>query len=67
VIDHDLARRVAAGSAQVSRFLGEWKIPAAGYWTALAADAIGFHIALMDHLIQIPQVDRAWGRYQSHT
>ncbi len=28
---------------------------------AVAADALGFHgIALMDHLIQIPQVDRAW-------
>ena len=28
---------------------------------ALAADSIGFDgIALMDHLIQIPQVDRAW-------
>ena len=28
---------------------------------ALAANSLGFHgIALMDHLIQIPQVDRAW-------
>ena len=35
-----------------------------GAWVrsvALAADEIGLHgIALMDHLIQIPQVGRAW-------
>ena len=62
-IDHDhspsaLPRVVL----QVSRFPWGEKDP--GGWlrdVALAADAIGFHgIALMDHLIQIPQVDRAW-------
>lgn len=47
---------------QVSRF--PWGDEDPADWlrdVALAADAIGFHgIALMDHLIQIPQVDRAW-------
>ena len=47
---------------QVSRF--PWGDEDPGGWLqdlALAADAIGFDgIALMDHLIQIPQVDRAW-------
>lgn len=46
---------------QVSRF-GWGETPAR--WLrdlAMAADAYGFDgIALMDHLIQIPQVDRAW-------
>jgi alkanesulfonate monooxygenase SsuD/methylene tetrahydromethanopterin reductase-like flavin-dependent oxidoreductase (luciferase family)/predicted kinase len=47
---------------QVSRF--PWGEEDPGGWLrklALAADAMGFDgIALMDHLIQIPQVDRAW-------
>ena len=47
---------------QVSRFPWGDEDPAG--WlrdVALTADAIGFDgIALMDHLIQIPQVDRAW-------
>jgi alkanesulfonate monooxygenase SsuD/methylene tetrahydromethanopterin reductase-like flavin-dependent oxidoreductase (luciferase family) len=46
---------------QVSRF--PWESDPSGWLRdlALAADAIGFDgIALMDHLIQIPQVDRAW-------
>ena len=47
---------------QVSRF--PWGDEDPGRWLrdlALAADAIGFDgIAVMDHLIQIPQVDRAW-------
>jgi alkanesulfonate monooxygenase SsuD/methylene tetrahydromethanopterin reductase-like flavin-dependent oxidoreductase (luciferase family)/predicted kinase len=46
---------------QVSRF--PWGEDPSGWLrdVALAADAIGFSgIALMDHLIQIPQVDRAW-------
>jgi alkanesulfonate monooxygenase SsuD/methylene tetrahydromethanopterin reductase-like flavin-dependent oxidoreductase (luciferase family)/predicted kinase len=47
---------------QVSRF--PWGDDDPAGWlrdVALAADAMGFHgIALMDHLIQIPQVDRAW-------
>jgi alkanesulfonate monooxygenase SsuD/methylene tetrahydromethanopterin reductase-like flavin-dependent oxidoreductase (luciferase family)/predicted kinase len=46
---------------QVSRF--PWAEDPSGWLRdlALAADAIGFDgIALMDHLIQIPQVDRAW-------
>jgi alkanesulfonate monooxygenase SsuD/methylene tetrahydromethanopterin reductase-like flavin-dependent oxidoreductase (luciferase family)/predicted kinase len=46
---------------QVSRF--PWGEDPAGWLTgvALAADDAGFSgIALMDHLIQIPQVDRAW-------
>lgn len=46
---------------QISRF--PWGDDPAGWLEqmALAADAAGFAgIALMDHLIQIPQVDRAW-------
>ncbi len=47
---------------QISRF--PWPEDDPSSWLrdlALAADAIGFDgIALMDHLIQIPQVDRAW-------
>ena len=46
---------------QVSRF--PWAEDPSGWLRdlALAADAIGFDgIALMDHLIQIPQVDRVW-------
>jgi alkanesulfonate monooxygenase SsuD/methylene tetrahydromethanopterin reductase-like flavin-dependent oxidoreductase (luciferase family)/predicted kinase len=46
---------------QISRF--PWGDEPAVWLTqmALAADAAGFSgIALMDHLIQIPQVDRAW-------
>ena len=46
---------------QVSRF--PWGSEPAQWLRdiALAADSIGFDgIALMDHLIQIPQVDRAW-------
>jgi alkanesulfonate monooxygenase SsuD/methylene tetrahydromethanopterin reductase-like flavin-dependent oxidoreductase (luciferase family)/predicted kinase len=46
---------------QVSRF--PWSEDPAGWLKgiALAADQAGFSgIALMDHLIQIPQVDRAW-------
>ena len=46
---------------QVSRF--PWGADPAGWLRsiALAADQHGFGgIALMDHLIQIPQVDRAW-------
>jgi alkanesulfonate monooxygenase SsuD/methylene tetrahydromethanopterin reductase-like flavin-dependent oxidoreductase (luciferase family)/predicted kinase len=46
---------------QVSRF--PWGGDPAGWLrsVALAADEAGFTgIALMDHLIQIPQVDRAW-------
>ncbi|HSV40415.1 MAG TPA: LLM class flavin-dependent oxidoreductase [Nocardioidaceae bacterium] len=46
---------------QVSRF--PWGDDPAGWLRgiALAADEAGFGgIALMDHLIQIPQVDRAW-------
>jgi alkanesulfonate monooxygenase SsuD/methylene tetrahydromethanopterin reductase-like flavin-dependent oxidoreductase (luciferase family)/predicted kinase len=46
---------------QISRF--PWGEDPAGWLTqqALAADAAGFAgIALMDHLIQIPQVDREW-------
>ena len=46
---------------QVSRF--PWAEDPSGWLRdlALAADAIGFNgIALMDHLIQIPQVDRVW-------
>ena len=55
--DHELPRIVL----QVSRF--PWGEDPSGWLRdlALAADAIGFGgIALMDHLIQIPQVDRAW-------
>jgi alkanesulfonate monooxygenase SsuD/methylene tetrahydromethanopterin reductase-like flavin-dependent oxidoreductase (luciferase family)/predicted kinase len=47
---------------QVSRF--PWGEEDPGSWLrelALRADEIGFDgLALMDHLIQIPQVDRAW-------
>jgi alkanesulfonate monooxygenase SsuD/methylene tetrahydromethanopterin reductase-like flavin-dependent oxidoreductase (luciferase family)/predicted kinase len=47
---------------QVSRF--PWGEENPSNWLrnlALTADAIGFDgLALMDHLIQIPQVDRAW-------
>lgn len=46
---------------QLSRF--PWGADPAGWLadTARAADALGFAgLALMDHLIQIPQVDRAW-------
>ena len=46
---------------QVSRF--PWGDDPAGWLesVALAADSVGFHgLALMDHLIQIPQVGRAW-------
>jgi hypothetical protein len=47
---------------QVSRF--PWGEGDPRSWLrnlALAAHEIGFHgLALMDHLIQIPQVDRAW-------
>ncbi|HEU5268186.1 MAG TPA: LLM class flavin-dependent oxidoreductase [Jatrophihabitans sp.] len=46
---------------QLSRF--PWDAQPGGWLreVALAADAAGFAgIALMDHLIQIPQVDRAW-------
>ena len=46
---------------QISRF--PWAEDPSGWLRdlALAADAIGFDgIALMDHLIQIPQVDRVW-------
>jgi alkanesulfonate monooxygenase SsuD/methylene tetrahydromethanopterin reductase-like flavin-dependent oxidoreductase (luciferase family)/predicted kinase len=46
---------------QVSRF--PWAEDPSGWLRdlALAADAVGFDgIALMDHLIQIPQVDRVW-------
>jgi alkanesulfonate monooxygenase SsuD/methylene tetrahydromethanopterin reductase-like flavin-dependent oxidoreductase (luciferase family)/predicted kinase len=46
---------------QVSRF--PWAEDPSGWLRdlALAADAIGFDgVALMDHLIQIPQVDRVW-------
>jgi alkanesulfonate monooxygenase SsuD/methylene tetrahydromethanopterin reductase-like flavin-dependent oxidoreductase (luciferase family) len=46
---------------QLSRF--PWGVDPVGWLreVALAADALGFAgLALMDHLIQIPQVDRAW-------
>lgn len=46
---------------QLSRF--PWGVDPAGWLreVALAADAAGLTgLALMDHLIQIPQVDRAW-------
>ena len=47
---------------QISRF--PWGDKDPGRWLrdlALTADEIGFDgLALMDHLIQIPQVDRAW-------
>ena len=57
------ARTVAEGDVvlQLSRF--PWDEDPAAWLTqmALAAQAAGFGgLALMDHLIQIPQVDRAW-------
>ena len=58
--DHGSARRPRV-ILHVSRFPwgsdpAEWLVD-----IALAADSIGFDgISLMDHLIQIPQVDRAW-------
>jgi alkanesulfonate monooxygenase SsuD/methylene tetrahydromethanopterin reductase-like flavin-dependent oxidoreductase (luciferase family)/predicted kinase len=59
--DHDAGTRPKV-ILQVSRFPWPEEDPAG--WLrdmALAADAIGFDgLALMDHLIQIPQVDRAW-------
>ena len=62
-IDHDHSPSTLPHVVlQVSRFPWGEEDPAG--WlrdVALAADAIGFHgIALLDHLIQIPQVDRAW-------
>jgi alkanesulfonate monooxygenase SsuD/methylene tetrahydromethanopterin reductase-like flavin-dependent oxidoreductase (luciferase family)/predicted kinase len=64
-LDHDLDhdRRTRPGVIlQVSRFPWPESDPAG--WLrdlALTADQIGFDgLALMDHLIQIPQVDRAW-------
>ena len=57
-------RRTSAGvevMLQVSRF--PWGENPAGWLTEIAveADRIGFAgIALMDHLVQIPQVGRAW-------
>lgn len=57
-------RRTSAGVElvlQVSRF--PWGEDPAGWLTdlALEADRLGFAgIALMDHLVQIPQVGRAW-------
>ena len=61
--DHD-HRRVAGPQVvlQISRF--PWGDEDPSSWLrdlALTADGIGFDgVALMDHLIQIPQVDRAW-------
>jgi alkanesulfonate monooxygenase SsuD/methylene tetrahydromethanopterin reductase-like flavin-dependent oxidoreductase (luciferase family)/predicted kinase len=58
--DHGSDRRPRV-ILQVSRF--PWGTDPAKWLTdiALAADSIGFDgLALMDHLIQIPQVDRAW-------
>jgi alkanesulfonate monooxygenase SsuD/methylene tetrahydromethanopterin reductase-like flavin-dependent oxidoreductase (luciferase family) len=55
------ARRGLGFVLQISRF--PWGEDPAGWLraVALAADEAGFDgIALMDHLIQIPQVDRAW-------
>ena len=62
-LDHDHGTsRLPRVVLQVSRF--PWGDEDPGGWLqdlALAADAIGFDgIALMDHLIQIPQVDRVW-------
>jgi alkanesulfonate monooxygenase SsuD/methylene tetrahydromethanopterin reductase-like flavin-dependent oxidoreductase (luciferase family)/predicted kinase len=61
----DLDHHLAAGLQvvlQISRFPWGDEDPAG--WLrdlALTADQIGFDgLALMDHLIQIPQVDRAW-------
>lgn len=62
--DAEPARETSQGLdvvLQVSRF--PWGEDPAGWLTdvALAADEAGFAgIALMDHLIQIPQVGRAW-------
>src|SRR4030095_7516855 len=61
--DHDHGSSTGPrGVLQVSRF--PWPESDPSGWLrdlALAADEIGFNgIALMDHLIQIPQVDRAW-------
>ena len=57
-----MARTLPRVVLQVSRF--PWGDEDPGGWLrdlALTADGIGFDgIALMDHLIQIPQVDRAW-------
>jgi alkanesulfonate monooxygenase SsuD/methylene tetrahydromethanopterin reductase-like flavin-dependent oxidoreductase (luciferase family)/predicted kinase len=62
VPDHDHGPRTLPRVVlQVSRF--PWGSDPSGWLRdlALTADAIGFDgIALMDHLIQIPQVDRAW-------
>ncbi len=59
--DHDPGTRPRV-ILQVSRFPWPEEDPAG--WLrdlALTADEIGFDgLALMDHLIQIPQVDRAW-------
>jgi alkanesulfonate monooxygenase SsuD/methylene tetrahydromethanopterin reductase-like flavin-dependent oxidoreductase (luciferase family)/predicted kinase len=59
--DHDPGTRPGV-MLQVSRFPWPESDPAG--WLrdlALTADEIGFDgLALMDHLIQIPQVDRAW-------
>jgi alkanesulfonate monooxygenase SsuD/methylene tetrahydromethanopterin reductase-like flavin-dependent oxidoreductase (luciferase family)/predicted kinase len=59
--DHSPATRPRV-VLQVSRF--PWPEADPSGWLrdlALTADAIGFDgLALMDHLIQIPQVDRAW-------
>ena len=59
--DHDPGTRPRV-ILQVSRFPWPEEHPAG--WLrdlALTADEIGFDgLALMDHLIQIPQVDRAW-------
>lgn len=60
----DVTRRDSGGPEvilQISRF--PWGQDPRGWLTAVAraADQAGFAgIALMDHLIQIPQVDRAW-------
>jgi alkanesulfonate monooxygenase SsuD/methylene tetrahydromethanopterin reductase-like flavin-dependent oxidoreductase (luciferase family)/predicted kinase len=59
--DHGLATELQI-MLQISRF--PWGDEDPGSWLrdlALMADEIGFDgLALMDHLIQIPQVDRAW-------
>jgi alkanesulfonate monooxygenase SsuD/methylene tetrahydromethanopterin reductase-like flavin-dependent oxidoreductase (luciferase family) len=61
--DHDRGSSIGPRVVlQVSRF--PWPESDPSGWLrdlALAADQIGFNgLALMDHLIQIPQVDRAW-------
>src|SRR4029450_4908495 len=63
VTDHDHAPETwPRVILQVSRF--PWGEVDPRAWLcdmALRADEMGFHgLALMDHLIQIPQVDRAW-------